>query len=195
VLFIKAISRFPLVISASLATTPALASDHTRSLDLDNHGRKAGEAEYQGDRRAMTPMDQLHHAVEIASRAHDGQTDKIGMPYFEHCKRVAALVPCDDARTVAYLHDVVEKGKGWTFDRLAEEGFSREIVLAVDALTNRSEEKIEEFVTRAAANPLAVVVKQADLEDNLWQAERTGADPQKYHHEMDILRTVLSKNP
>ena len=135
-------------------------------------------------------MQHLDHAVQIAMDAHEGQTDKTGRPFFEHCQRVALLVSGDEARTVAYLHDVAEKGSGWTLDRLREEGFPPAIISAVDALTKRPDEPDEEFVRRAAANPLALPVKRADLEDNLRQAEQTGKNQEKYQRGLDLLRDI-----
>ncbi|AJC82882.1 MULTISPECIES: HD domain-containing protein [Rhizobium] len=135
-------------------------------------------------------MQHLDHAMQVAMDAHDGQTDKTGRPFFEHCQRVALLVSGDEARTVAYLHDVAEKGSGWTLDRLREEGFPPAIISAVDALTRRSDEPDEEFVRRAAANPLALTVKRADLEDNLRQAEQTGKDKEKYQRGLDLVRDI-----
>jgi (p)ppGpp synthase/HD superfamily hydrolase len=68
---------------------------------------------------------------------------------------------------VAALHDVIEDNPDWTFERLQAEGFSAEIIEAVDHLTRREEESYEEFVERAQQNPLARQVKLADLEDNM----------------------------
>ncbi|MGO8514004.1 metal-dependent phosphohydrolase, partial [Rhizobium ruizarguesonis] len=73
----------------------------------------------------------------------------------------------DETRTVAYLHDVVEKGSGWTLARLREEGFPPAIISAVNALTRRPAEPDDDFVRRAASNPLSLPVKRADLDDNL----------------------------
>jgi hypothetical protein len=68
-----------------------------------------------------------------------------------------------------------------------------EIICAVDALTKRPDEETAAFVRRAAMNRLAVPVKQADLEDNLWQVERSGSDPAKYRYEMEILRAATGR--
>ena len=108
-------------------------------------------------------MQHLDHAIQIALEAHEAQADKTGRPYFEHCQRVALLVSGDEARIVAYLHDVVEKGRNWTLDRLREEGFPPAIISAVDAMTRRAGEPDDAFVRRAASNPLALPVKKADL--------------------------------
>lgn len=56
----------------------------------------------------MQPNDHLNLAMQIAAEADDGQTDKLGNPYFEHCQRVASAVSSEDEKIVAFLHDVVE---------------------------------------------------------------------------------------
>ncbi|MFB9794979.1 HD domain-containing protein [Shinella granuli] len=132
-------------------------------------------------------MNHLDHAILVAQSAHEGQSDKIGRSYFEHCRRVAAAVADETGKVVAYLHDVVEKGKGWTLDRLREEGFPPDIVGAVDAMTRRADEEWETFVRRAASNPVANPVKRADLEDNLSQVQTIGEDGEKY---LNALRIV-----
>ncbi|TXI03604.1 MAG: HD domain-containing protein [Rhizobium sp.] len=139
-------------------------------------------------------MKHLDQAIQIALEAHEGQTDKTGRPFFEHCQRIALLVSGEEARTVAYLHDVVEKGRGWTLDRLREEGFPPKIVSAVEALTRRSDETDEEFVLRAASNALALPVKRADLEDNLWQSEQVGKSTRKYHQGLQTLMMKANKS-
>ena len=59
-------------------------------------------------------------------------------------------------------------------------------------MTRRMGETDDEFVRRAASNPLALPVKRADLEDNLWQAEQTGMNPEKYQRGLDILFGVTN---
>ncbi|AVA25601.1 HD domain-containing protein [Rhizobium sp. NXC24] len=136
----------------------------------------------------MSSTDRQNRAMEIATEAHADQTDKLGNPYVEHCRRVASAVSAEDQKIVAYLHDVVEKGPGWTIERLRQEGFSPSILAAVDALTKRAGEDDDAFVHRAIANAVARPVKKADLEDNLWQQQRIGGDTGKYRRGLDILR-------
>ena len=71
-----------------------------------------------------------------------------------------------DERIVAVLHDVCEDCPGWTFDRLRAEGFSDQIIAALDAVTKREGEDYEDFARRAAAHPIGRNVKLADLADN-----------------------------
>ncbi|MBB4566837.1 HD domain-containing protein [Rhizobium leucaenae] len=136
----------------------------------------------------MSSTTALDHAIEVASKAHAGQTDKLGNPYIQHCRRVAFAVSGQDRKIVAYLHDVVEKGPGWTINRLNQEGFSPAVLAAVDALTKRPDEDENAFVRRAIATPIARPVKKADLEDNLWQQRQIGGETDKYQRGLDILR-------
>ncbi len=71
-----------------------------------------------------------------------------------------------EERIVAVLHDVVED-TDWTFDRLRIEGFAESVLEALDAVTRREGESYEDFVQRAATNPIGRNVKRADLLDNL----------------------------
>ena len=127
------------------------------------------------------------HARQIATEAHEGQFDKVGNPYFAHCHRVAELVVGDEERAVAYLHDIVEKGKGWTLDRLRDDGFPACVIDAVDALSRRAREDEDVFLRRSTSNALARCVKRADLEDNLVQAEAAGLDASKFVHGLRFL--------
>lgn len=137
-------------------------------------------------------MTHLAHAVEIAMQAHAGQTDKTGEPYFEHCRRVADGVETLDEKIVAYLHDVLEKGDGWTPARLEKAGFGQRVVAAIVALTKHDGEDDEHFVRRAASNELARPVKRADLEDNRRQASSAGKSTGKYDHGLAILDAEFS---
>ena len=110
-------------------------------------------------------MSTLERAIAIAAKVHAGQVDKAGAPYILHPIRVMMKVSTPEERIAAVLHDVIEDSDH-TFEGLRREGFSEEIVEAIDALTRRREESYMEFVTRAGANPIARRVKIADLEDN-----------------------------
>ncbi|RWD95035.1 MAG: HD domain-containing protein [Mesorhizobium sp.] len=132
-------------------------------------------------------MNMLHRAAKIARQAHRGQLDKTGRPYIEHLRRVADAVETLDEKTVAYLHDVLEKGEGWSLNRLQAAGFGLRVVVAVDALTRRMDESEQAFIFRAASNPLSLPVKKADLKDNLWQAFQAGIAPTKYEEGLRLL--------
>lgn len=97
---------------------------------------------------------------------HAGAVDKAGQPYILHPLRVMARLSTDTERIVAILHDVVEDSEV-TLDDLRADGFSDEIVDAIDHVTRRGGESYEAFIERIAPHPLARRVKIADLEDNM----------------------------
>jgi (p)ppGpp synthase/HD superfamily hydrolase len=111
-------------------------------------------------------MPTLEEAIALAAQAHRGQVDKAGQPYVLHLLRVMFRVETEQERIVAVLHDLVED-TGYTFDDLRALGYPAEIVEALDCVTRRPEESYEQFVDRAAVNPIARRVKLADLEDNM----------------------------
>lgn len=119
----------------------------------------------------MTQNDKKHagvgEAVAIAAVAHREQRDKAGAPYILHPLRLMMRMETETEMIVAVLHDVVEDSEDWTFDRLLQEGFSRDVIDALDSVTRREDETYEEFVERAALNPVGIRVKLADLEDNM----------------------------
>ena len=104
-------------------------------------------------------------ALAFAVEAHKGQKDKGKKPYIYHPIYVAEHVEGDIAKSVAYLHDVVEDTK-YTLEDLRNAGFSDEIVDAVDVLTKREGMPYEKYIEKVAKNPLATTVKLADLEHN-----------------------------
>lgn len=133
----------------------------------------------------------LYQAARIAEEAHRGQKDKTGRPYIEHLRRVADAVETLDEKTVAYLHDVVEKVPGWNLARLEAAGFGMPVVAAVDALTRRMDESEQGFICRAASNEIALPVKKADLKDNLWQAHQAGLSPARYEMGLGLIDHML----
>lgn len=135
----------------------------------------------------MSDETQLEKAIRIAQQAHEGQSSKTGGPFIDHVRRVAEHVTGEDGTLVAWLHDVVEKGPGWTFERLREEGFSAAVVDAVDAMSKRDGEDYFDFVRRSIENPLARPVKRADLTDNLAQMRQMGGDGAKFAEGLRIL--------
>ena len=110
-------------------------------------------------------MSTLEHAIAIAAKVHAGKVDKAGAPYILHPLRVMLKMATSEERMAAVLHDVVEDSDT-TLDDLRNEGFSDAVVDAVDAVTIRTGESYDDFVRRAALNPIGRRVKLADLEDN-----------------------------
>lgn len=114
-------------------------------------------------------------AEAIARRAHRGQVDKSGADYIAHPARVAAMVHdqggTDVAVAAAWLHDVIEDCEVTASELLAA-GVSQDVVTAVDSVTKRQGESIEDYCARVRSNPVGLLVKYADLADNT-SPERT----------------------
>lgn len=107
----------------------------------------------------------LERAIEIAARTHAGQLDKGGAPYILHPLRVMLRVAPGAQQIVAVLHDVVEDS-AVTFEDLEREGFSAEVISGLRAVTKIEGESYEDFVARAALDPVGKAVKLADLTEN-----------------------------
>lgn len=107
----------------------------------------------------------LECAIAIAATAHAGQVDKGGAPYILHPLKVMLRMSTLEERIVAVLHDVVEDC-GISLDDLRKEGFSEEVLSAIESVTKMPGESYEDFVERAAQNPIGRAVKLADLEEN-----------------------------
>ena len=104
-------------------------------------------------------------AKSIAIKAHLGQIDKAGKPYIEHPAFVASCVDGDEAKAVAWLHDVVED-TSISFEDLAREGFSSDVLSALRLLTHQKSEPYFDYIRKVKKSALATEVKLADLKHN-----------------------------
>jgi (p)ppGpp synthase/HD superfamily hydrolase len=111
-------------------------------------------------------MKTIEDAIAIAAQVHKGQTDKAGAVYIMHPLRLMMKMETEAEMITAVLHDVVEDSD-WTIEKLRDEGFSDEVLAAVESVTNREGESYDEFVKRASENSIGRRVKIADLEDNM----------------------------
>jgi hypothetical protein len=133
----------------------------------------------------MNEKSRVDLALEIATRAHKGQTDKLGANYIDHPLRVhrnllthpeyQALDPQskDDCQVAALLHDVIEdsgSGEGsqqFTKEDLLTLGFTTRSVELVVLLTRVEGVDKDDYYRAINGNPLARLVKWADIADNL----------------------------
>ena len=138
-------------------------------------------------------MSDLERAIEIAAKAHRGKLDKAGQPYILHPLELMLGFRDPEDRIVAVLHDTVEDSTVTLAD-LKQEGFSNEIVAAVDALTRREGERYGDFILRLSSDPLARRVKLVDLEHNMDITRLESVSPEdlerldKYHRAWLELR-------
>ncbi|MER5479371.1 HD domain-containing protein [Streptomyces sp. NPDC002734] len=124
-------------------------------------------------------MRTVEEVEALASAAHAGQVDKVGVPYVEHVRAVAAgLVPFGDRLVMAgLLHDVVED-TAWTAEGLRAAGVPDDVVGLVEAVTNQPGVPYEEKIRRITGNREATLVKIADNAHNS-RADRAAALPEE----------------
>lgn len=131
------------------------------------------------DEVVMTEVDamvQHGRAAAIAALAHRGQTDKIGDAYLGHPLRVAERfdrITQPVEHCAALLHDVVEDS-AITLGDLAYAGILPEIVEIIALLTRDKSVDDAFYYARIRANPRALAVKLADIDDNSagWRVEQ-----------------------
>lgn len=135
----------------------------------------------------MNLKEQLNRAIEIAVSAHEGQLDtNNGRPYIEHPFRVMSAGQTLREKIVGMLHDVVEDTP-WTLEQLTEEGFTKDVLDGIDAMTRRDNESYDDYLLRVQDNPLATRVKLNDLTDNM-DIRRWNEIP---YHELARLQKYL----
>ena len=114
----------------------------------------------------MIYTDATKKALLLAFAAHNGQTDKAGLPYICHPLHVAEQMTDEDSTIVALLHDVAEDTEV-TLDDIAAAGFAPHIVEALTLLTHDKAVPYLDYVRRLAPNDLARRVKLGDLRHNM----------------------------
>lgn len=111
----------------------------------------------------------LDRATAIVAVAFDGEKDKGGQPYFNHCQHVSHQVKHlgEQAQIAAILHDLLEdKPKLWTAEKLIDEGFDPCTVEVVVLLTHPRGEPYMDYIRRLSVSPMARAIKMADLRHN-----------------------------
>lgn len=107
----------------------------------------------------------LELALSIATKAHRGQFDKVGIDYIEHPIFVASQVDSEEEKAVALLHDVIEDSSV-TAEELLNAGLPETVVTAVQILSKKKGQDYQTYLKTVKSNPLARAVKLADLKHN-----------------------------
>ena len=110
---------------------------------------------------------QVQFAINLAGVAHNKQLDKAGEPYLWHVLRVGiGLLPDVDACLLGILHDVLEDST-CPRDALLTALGDVELYQDLLALTRHESETYDHYIARIQTRPRAIIVKLADLIDNL----------------------------
>ena len=113
-----------------------------------------------------------NRAMKTAYDAHHGTVDANGVPYVFHPFHLAEQMPDEISTCVALLHDVVEDTEV-TLEDLRRD-FPEEVVEAVGLLTHEEGVDYYDYVRRLKDNPVARLVKLADLQHNSDESRLTG---------------------
>lgn len=157
-------------------------------------------------------MNKVELAIEVATRAHKGQTDKLGADYITHPKRVHRnlleipkfkkldALTREDCEVAALLHDVIEDSgtspQSERFEKqdLIDLGFSARSIELVELLTRSKAVPADDYYEAIQNNPLAKLVKWADIADNRnrHRVKHLDADTAtrlrgKYQHALEII--------
>ncbi len=108
----------------------------------------------------------IERAKEIIEKSFSDRVDKGGAPYLGHLYRVSQKFEGTSTIIVALLHDLLEDCKDWNEEKLRKE-FNSEICDAVVCLTKVPNEAYPDYIERVKSNRTAMLVKIADLEDNM----------------------------
>ena len=126
----------------------------------------------------MKPLSQnsLEQAIVFATMAHVNQKDKLGLPYILHPITVMLKMSDLKSQIVAVLHDTVEDTEITVKE--IHKYFGAEIADAIDAISKRKNEPLEQYWIRIKQNKTALQVKLEDIAHNL-SPERQEKLPQK----------------
>ena len=104
-------------------------------------------------------------AMKICFATHIEQKDKSGIPYVFHPIHLAEQMETEETIIVALLHDVIEDGD-YTIEDLRKKGFSEAVLEAISLMTHADGVDYMDYVKEIKNNPIAKVVKLADLRHN-----------------------------
>lgn len=131
----------------------------------------------------------------IAAEAHQGQVDKIGVPYVEHVRAVSrGLAPFGVGLQMAgLLHDVLED-TSVTFQDLVLARVPFSVIKLVEAVTKQNFDGYESMIDKITDNYAATLIKISDNAHNS-HPDRTAQLPEekrarlavKYEHARSIL--------
>lgn len=139
-------------------------------------------------------MSTIEIAIALAAKKHAGQIDKAKHPYIFHPLRIMFKMKSPEQQIVAVLHDILEDTDTTVVD-LISLGFSQDIIEAILALTKKKNESRIEAAYRAVKNPIARIVKLADVTDNMDVSRITQPSTRdllrlkEYKHVYQILST------
>ena len=138
---------------------------------------------------------EINKIEQIAREAHEGQKRWNGDEYITHPIRVSEKMPNDKLKAIALLHDVMED-TDYSMSELIGKGVDKKIVQTLCFLTRCENQTYSEYINQIIKsidiNTDAVIVKIADLEDNLSDIT-PGNKKDKYELALLLLKSKLEE--
>lgn len=131
-------------------------------------------------------------ALLIATRAHEGQTDRDGEAYILHPLAVGLMGRTDEERVVGFLHDVLEDTPV-TADDLLNEGIHESCVNALKLLCHTKDTPYEEYLQNIidSKNPVALRVKYHDLLHNYERGKKYPDLQAKHGKALQLIKPAV----
>ncbi len=145
---------------------------------------------------SKTKMDKhpIDIALQIATKAHEGQRDRDGYPVILHPITVGMMGDTDEEKMAGFLHDVVED-TDWTFDDLLREGIPVGVVNALRLLTHEKGTDYYAYVQRVidSGNPIALQVKYNDLRHNYARGKAYPDLQKKHGRALEMVKAAIER--
>lgn len=133
-------------------------------------------------------------ALQIATKAHEGQKDRDGYPVILHPIAVGMMGDTDEEKITGFLHDVVEDSD-YTFDDLIREGIPNGVVNALRLLTHEHGTDYYEYVQGIidSGNPIALQVKYNDLRHNYARGKAYPDLQKKHGRALEMVKSAIEQ--
>lgn len=133
-------------------------------------------------------------ALQIATKAHEGQKDRDGYPVILHPITVGMMGDTDEEKMTGFLHDVVEDTE-YTFDDLLMAGISNGVVNALRLLTHEKGTDYYEYIQGIieSGNPIALQVKYNDLRHNYTRGKAYPDLQKKHGKALEMIKTAIEQ--
>lgn len=138
---------------------------------------------------SMHPID---IALQIATKAHAGQTDKDGEPFILHPLAVGMMGHTDEEKMAGFLHDVAED-TDVTFDDMLAAGIPNGVVNALRLLTHDKSLPYFDYVQQIidSGNPIALQVKYNDLRHNYARGKAYPELQKKHSRALEMVKAAI----
>lgn len=138
-------------------------------------------------------MSTIEKAIALAAKKYAGHTDQRKLPIIFHPLKLMFKMKNNEQQIVAVLHDILQDTDITVVD-LISLGFSQDVIDAILALTKRRNESRIEAAYRAVKNPIARIVKLAEVVDAIdhyrdqYAVAAENRDIQEYRYIYQILK-------